>query len=270
VALRVPAVVPEPPPSVPPRGRGPTSRPPQPPVADADQPVSSGTLEIRQGNLNDLAVVGALKTHRARLVIANDAIRRVDPIRVAEFTVGREAGDCVLGHPGVSQPHAKIRFVLDTNGFQIEDLGSRNQTFCGSLALSPHVWQGLQPETHLRLGPIDALFVVSLDSEKMALPPQRYENALSALVETGQVTEEQARAARAEAAKGEQHVGEVLLLRGIVGARAWAKAWESATAQPPPPKPRSKSWVWLLVCALLLAALAAAWMFRARLGLGGP
>jgi hypothetical protein len=267
------------------------SRPPQPgrplPQLSPEQarvPIdeSGGTLKISPEN--PLAVIGALTNAAARLVIVNDADRRIVPIRVAEFLVGRKRdgesstppGDrperLAFAHPGVSERHAMIRFVLRTNSFQISDLGSRNQTIVGTLALNKDVLQPLAPETLICFGPIEAVFVVSRDASNELIPASRYATALQFLLADKQITAEQARMATAEAAaKGDRHVGEALMLAGILSARAWTRAFEQAATYRPPPQPvgSTRRWIWIAVAALTVIVLGAlAWIFRGALGMG--
>lgn len=266
------------PPTAPPPSSGtlaPAVRPSAEPEAQP-QLVGKGTVQFNAKAADKLAVLGALRGARPRLVIVNDADRRIVGIEVGEFVVARESGECRLAHPGVSQPHAKITFVPQTMSFQVEDMGSMNQTLLGAVALNPRVPQPLQPESLLRFGPIEAVFVVARDSSNEPLPEARYAAAVQILTADQSITAQQAQIALADAAasKGERHAGEALMLAGAVSARAWTRAFELAATHRPGSAAagaaKSKKGLVIALVALvaLLATAAALWFFRGALGLG--
>lgn len=232
--------------------------------ADAELDVGGGTLAFAPVASDKLALVGVLSNLKPRLVIVNDADRRAVPIRDAQVTISRENAEIKLAHPGVSAPHARISFVAQSLSFQIEDLESRNQTLLGALALNPRVPQLLQPESLIRFGPIEAVFVVSRDSNNEPISAQRYAAALEWLQQEKAITPEQAQSAKQQAASGEQHVGEALMLSGAISARVWTRAFEQAAQMRAAPvaaaTPKSKL-VWI-VLGVAVAAAAAAWFLK--------
>ncbi len=232
--------------------------------------MGGGTQSIRPVS-GDLGAIGALITRRARLVIVNEAIRRIDKIEKPAVTVGREQGEIRIDHRAISQPHATIRFIDATMNFQIEDRKSKNQTFVGGLALAPDVPQLLAPECLVRFGPIEAVFVVDRDCENALIPPEHYAGAVRYLVAQKQITQEQARAAQEETKSGEKHVGEALMMSGAVSGRAWAKAFEQGKVlhHTAPTAGGGRTLKLVIGLVLLGLMLLLGWIFRARLGLGG-
>lgn len=226
----------------------------------------SGTQSIRPVT-GDLGAIGELISRRPRLVVVNEAIRRSFPLQGKLVLIGRESGDCVIEHKAISQPHAAIRYVDAVRSFQIEDRKSKNQTFVGSVALNPDTPQPLTPECLVRFGPIEAVFVVALDSDNNQIPAAWYAAAVRALLAQQQVTPEQVRAAEAEAAKGDCHVGEALMLAGAIPARTWARAFEIGKLTPPDADSKGgRRGLWIALGALALFAIGAAlWFFRAKL-----
>jgi pSer/pThr/pTyr-binding forkhead associated (FHA) protein len=225
--------------------------------------LGGGTQSIRPVT-GDLGALGALITRRPRLVIVNEADRRVVPIEEMEVTIGRESGPCRIDHKAISEPHATIRFVAATNNFQIQDRKSRNQTFVGGLALNPEQPQLLAPECLVRFGPIEAVFVVDRDSENVEIPAVRYAGAVRWLVAQNQITPVQAKAAQDEAKPGGKHVGEALMMAGVVNARAWNKAFESGSNLVPPSAAFSggRRTFGVIAIVIVLIALALFWIFR--------
>jgi pSer/pThr/pTyr-binding forkhead associated (FHA) protein len=236
--------------------------------ADAELDVGGGTMAFAPVASDKLALVGVLSNLRPRLVVVNDADRRAVPIRDAQVTISRESAEIKLAHPGVSAPHARITFVAQSLSFQIEDLESRNQTLLGALALNPRVPQLLQPESLIRFGPIEAVFVVSRDSNNEPISAQRYTAALEWLQQEKAITPEQAQSAKQQAASGEQHVGEALMLSGVISARVWTRAFEQAAQMRAAPAaaatPKSKL-VWI-IAGVAIAAAAAAWFLKDLVG----
>ncbi len=232
--------------------------------------MGGGTQSIRPMS-GDLGAIGALITRRARLVIVNEAIRRIDKIEKPVVTVGREQGEIRIDHRAISQPHSTIRFIDATMNFQIEDRRSKNQTFVGGLALTPDVPQLLAPECLVRFGPIEAIFVVDRDCENAVIPPEHYAGAVRHLVAQKQITQEQARVAQEEAKSGEKHVGEALMMSGAVSGRAWTKAFEQGKVlhHAAPSAGGGRTLKLVIGLVLLVAVLVLGWIFRAKLGLGG-
>jgi hypothetical protein len=236
--------------------------------ADAELDVGGGTMAFVPSANDKLALVGVLSNLKPRLVVVNDADRRAIPIGAAQVTISRENAEIKLAHPGVSAPHARISFVAQSLSFQIEDLESRNQTLLGALALNPRVPQLLQPESLIRFGPIEAVFVVSRDSNNEPISAQRYASALEWLQQEKAITPEQAQSAKQQAASGNQHVGEALMLSGAISARVWTRAFEQGALLRAAPAaaatPKSKL-VWIVV-GVALAAAAAAWFLKDLVG----
>jgi len=232
--------------------------------------IGSGTQNIRP-DTGDLGALGTMITKRPRLVIVNEADRRIVNLERLVTMVGRESGECRIDHKAISQPHAMIRFVSATNNFQIEDRKSRNQTFVGGIALNPEVPQLLPPESLVRFGAIEAVFVVDRDSENAAIPPAQYAAAVRYLIANNQITQEQARAAQEEAKLGAKHVGEALMIAGVVSARNWTRAFENGKtmAAQEVSQPRSRRALWMIVTGVVVVLLVLAWVFRAKLGFGG-
>jgi pSer/pThr/pTyr-binding forkhead associated (FHA) protein len=270
-----PPPAPPPPPPAPVRNDPPQAAAPLRPAAkpadesaDAELDVGGGTMAFAPVASDKLALVGVLSNLRPRLVVVNDADRRAVPIRDAQVTISRESAEIKLAHPGVSAPHARITFVAQSLSFQIEDLESRNQTLLGALALNPRVPQLLQPESLIRFGPIEAVFVVSRDSNNEPISAQRYTAALEWLQQEKAITPEQAQSAKQQAASGEQHVGEALMLSGVISARVWTRAFEQAAQMRAAPAaaatPKSKL-VWI-IAGVAIAAAAAAWFLKDLVG----
>ncbi len=232
--------------------------------------MGGGTQRIRPMS-GELGAIGALMTRRARLVIVNEAIRRIDKIEKPVATVGREQGEIRIDHRAISQPHAVICFIDATMTFQIEDRKSKNQTFVGGLALNPDSPQLLSPECLVRFGPIEAVFVVDRDSDNAVIPPEHYAGAVRYLISQNQITQEQARAAQEESKSGDKHVGEALMLSGAVTGRGWTKAFEHGKLMPhkAPAAAGGRTLKLVIGLALLLVVVLLCWIFRAKLGLGG-
>ncbi|HUR29069.1 MAG TPA: FHA domain-containing protein [Planctomycetota bacterium] len=260
----------EPPPAARPVPAASAARTPEPvrPQSTADfmGQSGSGTQSILPIS-GDLGALGTMITRRPRLVIVNEADRRVVPLERMVTTVGRESGECRIDHQAISQPHAAIQFVSKVNNFQIEDLKSRNQTFVGGVVLNPGVSQLLAPECLVRFGPIEAVFVVDRDDENAEIPAAQYAGAVRSLLAQNLISPAQAKAAQEEAKPGGKHVGEVLLLSGVIGARAWTKAFASGSSlQPAAVTLQSGRRAWILMLAFVVAALILAFVFRAKLG----
>ncbi len=231
--------------------------------------IGSGTQSIRPLS-GDLGALGAMITRRPRLVIVNEADRRIVPIERMVTMIGRESGDCRIDHKAISQPHAMIRFISATNNFQIEDRKSRNQTFVGGLALNPNAPQLLSPECLVRFGPIEAVFVVDRDGENVPIPAAQYAGALRYLQAQNQATPEQIRTAQEDAKQSGRHVGESLMVAGVISARVWTKAFENgqSMAQPAGSLPSGRRALVMIVIGVVVVGLVLAWLFRTQLGFG--
>lgn len=213
----------------------------------------------------DLATKAALETSRPRLVLTNEADRRVVDIARAETTIGRDEGDVQLNHGAVSSPHAKIRFNPMLNTFQIEDLDSRNKTYVRGAALNPKSSQTLDPECHVQFGPIECVFVIDRDADNAAIPPVLYANALRLLQGQKVVTKEQAERAEKQAATEKRHAGEVLLLSGAVTAKQWTRAVQDARSVASqemlvPGRGSKRTWLYVGIVVGIVAVLY--WVLR--------
>ncbi|MBK8179638.1 MAG: FHA domain-containing protein [Planctomycetes bacterium] len=268
-----PELAPKPEPESPPRRPASESPSPSPAAVPPRAEPNWGTDSIGSGTQSmrpvtgEFVAIAAMHSRRPRLVLVNEAFRRVEFLSKGVMVIGREQADCVIDHKAISQPHAEIRFVEATNSFQIEDRKSKNQTFVGTVALNPGTPHPLAPECLVRFGPIEAVFVIDLDSDNVKIPPAWYAGAVRALLVQHQVTAEQAKAAEEEALKGERHVGEALMLSGAVSARTWARAFEMGKLAPPPSAERGgkRGLIVALVVVIVLAVLA--FVFQGRLGL---
>lgn len=205
------------------------------PAAPADSNAGGGegkTVALMASNLSELAVVAAFQAARARLVVANDAIKLVLEMKRIQATVGRKAApeiDFVIDHAAVSSTHSRIRF--EKQRFFLEDLGSKNGTFIGQEMLSPNAPRELRPESHVRFGGIDALFVIDVDATGQKMSPAKYKAAADLLENERKITKVQRQAAEKELADkthGERHIGEVLLLKGLVSVEQWTDALKRA------------------------------------------
>ncbi len=179
------------------------------------------------GAAANLALLAAFKAARARLVIANEAIRKIADIDKIEFVIGRkdESANLVIEHQGVSSTHAAIRF--EKKRFYIEDL-STNGTFVGNEKLESGQKRHLLPETHVRFGSIDALFVVSADADGNAPDSKRYRNAVEVLIAEGRLPASQRDDAIRDAQNENRHPGEILLQKGLITVEDWLKAFKKA------------------------------------------
>jgi pSer/pThr/pTyr-binding forkhead associated (FHA) protein len=180
------------------------------------------------GGLADKAFFAAA---RPRLVIANDALKRTEPITKAEFFVGRrhkgeEAADCVIAHDAVSGRHAKITYAHKR--FRLADLESKNFTFVGKEMLAPGAPRELKPDTHVRFGSVDALFVMDVDYDGAEVDVERHRTALRLLESDRRITKIQRERVTALAAEHRLHLGEALLLEGLATTEQWVDALERA------------------------------------------
>ncbi len=180
------------------------------------------------GAASGLAVLAAFKAARPRLVIANEAIRTIRDIDKAQFVVGRQGDttNLAIEHQAVSACHATITYK--DRRFYLEDMGSSNGTFLAGDRLPPNQQVELKPESHLRFGSIDALFVVDTGAEGQAADERRYKNAVEVLVAEGDLPASQRDEAIRDAKAANRHPGEILLEKGLISVEAWIKAWRKA------------------------------------------
>lgn len=189
-------------------------------------------MTVRAGPAqNAMADQAFFRTARPRLVISNEALKQTFAIQKTTFIIGRknrgeEAADCVLAHDAVSGQHAKITFA--NKRFFITDLESKNFTFLGKEMLPPNSARELKPNTHVRIGSVDALFIVDVDAEGRATDVKQAETALILLEREGRLTRNQRERVLATAAERNLNLGEALLLEGLAGAERWVDALERA------------------------------------------
>ena len=195
--------------------------------ADDDRTIAAQALSTGEGPAG-LAMLAAFKAARPRLTISNEAIRTIQDIDKANFLVGRDAesAQLVIEHKAVSTAHAAITF--EDKRFYLEDLGSSNGTFLNGDRLPPNQKVELKPESHVRFGSIDALFVTDADAEGRPSEERRYLNAIEVLIADGDVPASQRDEAIREARDTNRHAGEVLLNQGMISVGTWITAWRKA------------------------------------------
>lgn len=173
-----------------------------------------------------------LERARPRLILADDAIRRVVPIDHADFLIGREPQEavhihCTILHDAVSGLHARISF--DGDDFFLEDLNSRNGTFLDQVRLEPRQKRRLRPETRIRFGVIEALFVVDHDPRGGSVEEGTYRQAARLLRQRGRITPQQESRALERVGGDHRRLAEALLMERIVDLEAWCQAFEDAS-----------------------------------------
>lgn len=190
-------------------------------------------VEGEGANMSALAQLAAFKTAKPRLVICNEAIKKIVEIDKANFAIGRagEAVNCEIEHPAVSSNHARV--VFDNKRFYLEDLGSRNGTSVNGEALSSNGRAELSPESHVRFGSVDALFAVDSDAEGRKGDAQQIRKAVELLTREGTITRLQREKAESEVrsdreAGVERHAGERLLVNGFLKVEQWTQALKRA------------------------------------------
>lgn len=165
----------------------------------------------------------------ARLVLVNEADLRSVPIDQIEFTIGRTPeSNCSLRNRGVSSEHARIVFSSTHNLFLVEDVGSANGTQFNGAPLSPNTPRELQPDTHLRFGTFEAVFVQDVDADFQELSSARHETAVRLLKSRGLLSSMVIKQATEEANSKQIKIGEALLLGQHISPREWTKAIEEA------------------------------------------
>lgn len=197
----------------------------------ADRTIMAQRVELNApegGAGNQLAQLAMFKASRARLCIANEAIREIQDIDKVEFHIGRK-GDAIhlaIEHKAVSTNHATIRF--ESKGFTIEDLGSANGTFVDGNRIDTNERRLLTPECHIRFGSVDALFVIDTDAANWSADETRYRSAVDVLVAEGTLPESQRNDAVTAAQAENRHPGEILLNRGLISVEQWTTAYKKA------------------------------------------
>ena len=190
-----------------------------------------GQALAEAGAAAGLAEMAAFRVANARLIIATEAIRTRFDISGPNVVVGRsddqEKGvHCRLSHDAVSSTHARIRF--QGGRFFLHDLDSRNGTFLGPDRVMPDQPRELHPDTHVRFGTVDALWVADVGSGGNRVSVQSWHDALEILSAEDVVSASAMKRVSAEAASDSEHPGEALLLSGRVTVAQWCDAMAKA------------------------------------------
>jgi pSer/pThr/pTyr-binding forkhead associated (FHA) protein len=210
----------------------------------------------------------------ARLILLNEADLRVVELRSLETLIGRSPKvDCILSNRGVSSEHAKIEFRPSSNLFFLKDLGSSNGTEVDGVPLAANTNHELSPDSYIRFGTVDALFLQSIDAGFHEVSPERHECAARLLIARGQIPSSVVKKAKADAAEQKVALGEVLLLGQHVEPREWARSVKDAqvasTLQQLTPISSKRILFWVVVgLVLMVAVLLGTSPGRALLGLG--
>ncbi|MFT7620442.1 MAG: pSer/pThr/pTyr-binding forkhead associated (FHA) protein [Planctomycetota bacterium] len=202
--------------------------------ANSDKTVAAQMITLDGGDneeggaASNLATLAAFKASRARIVIADDAIRTIGDIDKIEYFIGRagETTSLAIENKAVSTNHAVIRF--EKKQFTIEDLSSSNGTFIDGERLEPNQKKKLSPETHVRFGSINALFVVDSDADGITIDPKRFRNAVEVLIVEGTLPASQRDDAIRDAQAEGRHPGEILLQKGLISVEDWLRAYKKA------------------------------------------
>ncbi len=198
--------------------------------APATQPTSSKldpTVEFRAFSQGDLFDDIMFLERKPRLVIASEDRREVIALPKAETTIGRDPDcDIVLTHTTVSALHASIRF--EKGGFVIQDLESRNGIVVHDQRLPSGTQVEIHSDTALTIGTLPCLFLVDELQERDELDPlqdeaDRDRRLVSYCVRTRQITPSQGHDILDDLQESEQTLGELLVLKELLSARAWAE-----------------------------------------------
>ena len=136
--------------------------------------------------------------------------------------------------------HAEIRY--HKRGYVIEDHRSHNGTMVNGSELQPGQAHELEPESQVKFGAIDAVFVIDSDSAGQKVPAQQHHRALDLLVEAGMLSAKR-RTEIVEEYEGRRGACSPieLLLREGVDAASWSLAFRGKlTAKKKPWK-----WIWM-------------------------
>lgn len=271
------APTPAPTPAPKPEPEAPVVPKPTPVAASAPDPAESilgGTVFANKDQ--GLAGIQTKLDHMgARLLLLNEADLRVIELRSQKITIGRSSSaDCTLANKGVSSKHAVIEFRSSGNLFFLKDLGSANGTHVNGIPLDANMPFELGPDSYMRFGTVDALFLQSMDAGFHAIPPERHQNAAKLLVARGKLTSSVVKQAREDAVTQGVALGEILLLGQHVEPREWARSVKDAavasTLQHLSSVNPKRIAMWVLVgLALGVAALLCFPSGRDLFGLGG-
>lgn len=233
-----------------------TEDPPSGPVETRTQ--GAGTLQVETGprktEYSDLLLANP------RLVLASEGLHSIE--RLLDHFESKDGGDsyvCLLGRetqemgpkgcrirdPSISGLHGKILFrqgsfyLLDTgkdgsgsrNGSRI--LGRREmdeyRLVPDSDPIVPGKPERLTADAYLRLGFVNALFVVSWDASIGRLEPEIYRKTANLLVTRGELEKARLREALGRLrrdAKEQRHLGAILLRDEHVTPEKWALAFK--------------------------------------------
>ena len=215
--------------------------------------------QVGAGTLDRVAQGAHLAAARPRLVLDDQAQRRVIDITQPEFVVGRskecEAIGCRIDHRGVSSRQARI--YLEGSRFYVEDLESMNGTYADVEQVRIQRRE-IRSETYLRFGSVSALFVADLDVNGNPVPSDSHERAARMLKHQKRVTKSQLANAEEAARREKRHVGEMLIVQGVIDAFTWAEVYQKTRWMPDVPGGSSKAWLWV-AAAVALAGGAVAW-----------
>ena len=228
----------------------------------------SATAGSAGGARGMAAGLEAMASMYPRLVFDDEVLRAIVPIEAADILIGRSRqAEIRVEHDGVSSRHARLRFDPASRSFLIEDLGSSNGTEVGGQALLAHQPAVLQPESHVRFGPVGALFVVDRDARGQELPEARFDLTLK-ILRSSAISAEIASAIKQAAKRSTHsgrvieggHVGERLILSGAVSAWEWSRAWEKARTFGVGQTNEGRDWTpYAIVAGAVLVLGALAW-----------
>ena len=202
---------------------------PAKPAAPSSQPIDGGTIQIEQQTTS--WKMTARMAFRPRLVITTEEFRGVVYINSDEFSIGRAAegpdgADHVISHDTVSSRHATI--VFNGYNFKLTDENSTNGTWVDGARVPPRAERELEPESHVRFGQVDAIFVVDADESSQSIDPRIYSAAVDILSKDSRKLGEAKSQAIDAARDNNRTIGEELLLEGFVGANDWNRAFRKA------------------------------------------
>jgi len=204
---------------------------PPPPLEEYE-----GTIPVDRAEYDPAAEAALFRVANPRLVIAAEALHETVFVSATPFVIGRgEKCQHQVKDRGVSEEHLKITFT--SGRFFVRDMKSTNHTFLNEKMLEPGSPLEIEPNDRLRFGPIDALWVTNIDAKGNAVPAQAYEMAAQNLLRAKKITAAQKERAMAEAradAKNGRHVGELLLLTGVVSVEDWIAASRGGAQRPEP------------------------------------
>jgi pSer/pThr/pTyr-binding forkhead associated (FHA) protein len=183
---------------------------------EADKTVAVGGAGM-QAALNNVA---RFKAAAPRLVIGADHDRRTVPISEMETVIGRDRETCQIEipHASVSAKHASLVF---DGTFQLKDHGSSNGTFVDGNRISGAT--AIQPETALRIGTVDCLFVCNQPESDDAA--QLAESLANHAAKMSKVTQAQAAQVLDEHRKTGRLLGELFVEKGMLSPQDWADLW---------------------------------------------